>query len=107
MKRTCADCSAACVGYRCATCNARRAATQQARRTARPIGQVKRARAYQRAYAAKKYAQRRAAGLCVGCGERESARAYCASCRAGEAKRTEENALARALVRAIAARAKK
>ena len=107
MKRTCADCSASCASYRCAACNDRHTAAQAVRRAARSPEAVARARAYQRAYTAKKYARRRAAGLCVGCGLAESERAYCASCRKVEAKRSEENSLARALVRAIAARSKK
>jgi len=108
MKRTCIACAAPCgAARRCPPCARERAAAQLALRAARSPEAVARARAYQRAYAAKKYARRRAAGLCVGCGACESARAYCASCRKVEAKRTEENALARALVRAIAARSKK
>jgi len=107
MKRTCADCSAACrAAYRCASCNARRAASQRARRTVRSPAQRTRDCAYQRAYAAKRYAERRAAGLCVACQAPSELLAYCQSCRADEVRRNADRALVDSVVEVIAAKSK-
>jgi hypothetical protein len=104
---TCADCSAFCASYRCASCNARRAASQRSRRTVRSPEQRTRDCAYQRAYAAKRYAERRAAGLCVACTEPSEQLAYCQSCRVDEARRNADRALVDSVVQVIAARGKK
>lgn len=103
----CADCKAACAAYRCASCNARRAASQRERRTVRSPAQRKLACAWQREYAAKRYAERRAAGLCVACSEPSERAAYCRACRADEARRQADRALVESVVEAIAARGKK
>lgn len=104
---SCAACKAPYgESYRCPTCNLKRSEEQRARRLVRSPEQVKRDRAYQRAYAAKRYARLRASGLCVGCAT-ESERAYCQSCREAENRRIEDRAVARAVARAIAAITKK